>query len=123
MLVAATFGLYVGASWGLAAVDGLSAGALVLTVYIGMIDDRVDWNSVPPGRRGTWLLAYSVIFIPALLVEHLIAFEFVSGDAPALKGKEFGSVNLFALKVLFLTTGSAAYALGNITAKLGAFLR
>ena len=34
MLVAAAFGLLAGASWGLAAVNGLSAGVLVLTAYI-----------------------------------------------------------------------------------------
>ena len=118
MLVAVAFGLFAGASWGLAAVNGLSAGTLVCTIYIGMNDDRVDWNSVPPGRRGTWKLAYSVILVPALFLEYLTGFGFGNVDPPLLNGMEFGVVDLLALKALILTTGSAAYALGNITAKL-----
>ena len=118
MLVAVAFGLFAGASWGLAIVNGLSAGALVLTVSIGMNDDRVDWGSVPPGRRGTWNLAYSVILIPAVFLEYLTGFWFDSDGVPLLNGIKFGVVDLIALKALFLTTGFAAYALGNITAKL-----
>ena len=120
VLVAVAIGLLPGTSWGLAAVNGLSAGVLVLTVYVGMIDDRVDWNSGTrrPGRRGTYTLAYCVIFTPGLFVEYFIGFEFVRGGPPVLKGMEFGSLNLYALKMLFLTTGAAAYALGSITAKL-----
>ena len=118
LLVTVAFGLFAGASWGLAAVNGLSAGPLVFTIYIGMNDDRVDWNSVPPGRRGTWKLAYSVIFLPALFLEYLTGFWGDSGGVPLLNGMEFGVVDLLALKALILTTGFAAYALGNITAKL-----
>ena len=54
------------------------------------------------------MLAFFLIFLPVLFVERLIGIEFSSG-------------NVLALKVLFLTTGGAAYALGSIMAKLGAF--
>lgn len=118
VLVATAFGLFAGASWGLAAVNGLSAGVLVFTICIGMNDDRVDWGSVPSGHRGTWKLAYIVILVPTLLLEYLTGFWFDSGDAPLLNGMEFGVVDLIALKALIFTTGFAAYALGNITAKL-----
>ena len=49
VLVAAGFGQFRGTDWGLAAMNGLSAGALALAFSIGMSDGRLQWYGNHPG--------------------------------------------------------------------------
>ena len=56
VLVAAGFGQFRGTDLGLAAMNGLSAGALALAFSVGMSDDRLKWYSNRPGRQGRILI-------------------------------------------------------------------
>ena len=123
VLVTAVFGQFVGASWGLAILAGLPAGALALAGSISLRNGKFDLGSGHqrrPGslrnkkfhlgsghqrRPGVWLLAWLVMSSPAFLVGIVIETE-------------LSPVNEFALKVLMLATGMAAYALGGVMATL-----
>ena len=108
MLVAVALGQLVGSAWGLAVLTGLAAGALALAVSVITRDGRFDClGTMTTERRiGLWILAWIVIFAPASLVEN---FVLPNPDSPD---------NELALKVLLLTSGLAAYALGGIMATL-----
>ena len=105
VLVAAGLGQLTGAAWGLAVLNGLAAGALVLALSIVVRDGRFDMMD-NRRRRGVWLLAYVVMITPVLFVDDAIGIE-LSDRA-----------NLFALSVLFALTGFASYLLGGIMATL-----
>ena len=62
-LVAAAFGQLAGASWGLAVMNGLAAGALALAVSIVLRDGRFDFMNTRR-RVGVWLLSWIVIATP-----------------------------------------------------------
>ena len=103
-LVAAGFGQLAGASWGLAALNGLAAGALALAVAIVLRDGRFDFMNTRR-RRGLWVFAWIVIATPWFLVDDVIELQ-------------LSRVDEAALTLLFGLTGFAAYALGAITATL-----
>ena len=103
-LVAAGFGQLMGASWGLAVLNGLAAGALALALSIVLRDGRFDFGNTRR-RPGVWVLAWIVIATPWFLVDNFIE--------PGLS-----RTDEFALTLLFGLTGFAAYALGAITATL-----
>ena len=123
VLVAASFGLLDGADWGLAAMNGLSAGAAALAFSIGMSDDRLKWYSNRPGRQGVWILAYTVMLIPAFFVERFIEVDrFIEGEK-FFEMREFidmarAYANGFAVGMLIMITAFATYGLGFINAKL-----
>lgn len=103
VLVTTAVGLLIGVSWGLAILTGLSAGALAFAISIGMRDGRFDCM----GRRtmGVWMLAWTVMSTPAFLVGNFFEVRLNREDD-------------LVLKLLFLSTGMAAYALGGIIATL-----
>ena len=121
VLVTAVFGQFVGASWGLAILAGLPAGALALAGSISLRNGKFDLGAGHqrrPGslrnkkfhlgsgqqrRPGVGLLAWLVMLSPTfgIVIE-----------------TELSPVNEFAFKVLILATGMAAYALGGVMATL-----
>ena len=123
VLVTAVFGQFVGASWGLAILAGLPAGALALAGSISLRNGKFDLGAGHlrrPGslrnrkfdlgsghqrRPGVYFLAWFVMSSPAFLVGIVIETE-------------LSPVNEFAFKVLMLTTGMAAYAMGGVMATL-----
>ena len=123
VLVAAGFGQFRGTDWGLAAMNGLSAGALALAFSIGMSDGRLQWYGNHPGRQGVWMLAYIVIGISAAFVRGFIEVDrFIEGkkffDMYKFIDMARAYANYFAVEMLLLITGFAAYGLGFINAKL-----
>ena len=105
VLVTAVFGQFVGASWGLAILAGLPAGALALAGSIILRNGNFDLGSGYQRRPGVWLLAWLVMSLPASLVGIVIETE-------------LSPVNEFTFKVLMLATGMAVYALGGVMATL-----
>ena len=103
-VVAAGFGQLAGASWGLAALNGLAAGALALSLSIVLRDGRFDMMNTRR-RHGVWLLAWTVIAVPWLFADNFIE--------PTLS-----RIDEFALTLLVGLTGFAAFALGAIAATL-----
>ena len=103
VLVTAVFGQFVGASWGLAILAGLPAGALALAGSIIVRNGNFDLGAGYQRRPGVWLLAWLVMLSPTfgIVIE-----------------TELSPVNEFAFKVLILATGMAAYALGGVMATL-----
>ena len=102
VLVATAAGLLIGVSWGLAILTGLPAGALALAN--SGCDGRFDfWSN--KRRLGVWMLAWIVMSAPAFMVGNFFEIELNREDD-------------LVLKVLFLTTGLAAYVLGGIMATL-----
>ena len=103
VLVTAVFGQFVGASWGLAILAGLPAGALALAGSISLRNGKFDLGAGHQRRPGVWLLAWLVMLSPTfgIVIE-----------------TELSPVNEFAFKVLILATGMAAYALGGVMATL-----
>lgn len=123
VLVAAGFGQFYGTDWGLAAMNGLSAGALALAVSISMSDDRLEWYSNRPGRQGVGMLAFIVMMIPLTFVREFIAVDRFIEEEKLVEMYGFidtarASANAFAVSMLILTTGFATYGLGCIKAKL-----
>lgn len=123
VLVAAGLGLLFGTDWGLAAMNGLSAGALALAFSIGTSDDRLKWYRNRPGRQGVWMLACIVLGISSLFVREFIEVDrFIEGEKLF---EMYGFIDMarayangFAVEVLILITGMATYCLGCIRAKL-----
>ena len=107
VLVAVANGQLIGVSWGLAILTGLSAGALAFAVSICMRDGRFDnlGAATTRRRRGVWVLAWIVMSVPAFLVGDFFEIRLNRDDD-------------LVLKVLLLSTGLAAYALGGIMATL-----
>ena len=103
-LVAAAFGQLAGASWGLAVMNGLAAGALALAVSIVLRDGRFDFMNTRR-RVGVWLLSWIVIATPWFFVDDIVELQLSRADEAALT-------------LLFGLTGFAAYTLGAITATL-----
>lgn len=123
VLVAAGLGLRRGADWGLAALNGLSAGAAVLAFSIGMSDDRLKWYGNRRKRQGVGILAFIVTMIPSVFVRELIAVDRFIEEEKLFEMYGFidtarASANGFAVSMLILITGFAAYDLGCINAKL-----
>ena len=93
VLVTAVFGQFFGASWGLAILAGLPAGALALAGSISLRNGKFDLGAGQKQKRrpGVWLLAWLVMSSPAFLVGIVIETE-------------LSPVNEFVFKVLMLTT-------------------
>ena len=72
VIVAVGLGVLGGSDWGLAAMNGLSAGALAMAFSIGMSDDGLKWYGYCPSRQGVWMLAYIVMMIPTFFMGRFI---------------------------------------------------
>ena len=107
VLVSTALGL-IGASWGLAILDGLAAGTLALGGSTSWRDGRFTFGGVTATQRrfGVWMLAWVAIGLPMFLVDDVI-------------GKELPSrADELALNLLVGFTGFSAYVLGGIMATL-----
>ena len=103
-LVAVAVGQLIGAPWMLAGLNGLAAGALALALSTMVADGRFAMMDVRR-RFGVRTLAYAVVMLPAFTGGNLMEVELARGEG-------------FALGLLFLLTGFAAYSLGGILATL-----
>ena len=103
-LVAAAVGQLLGAPWMLAGLNGLAAGALALALSTMVADGRFAGMDVRR-RFGVRALAYAVVMLPAFTAGGLMEVELARGEG-------------FALGLLFLLAGFAAYSLGGILATL-----
>lgn len=106
VLVAVAFGGIYGVAWGLAALDGLAAGALALATSICLRDGRFGglMETGRHGRRDVGIVLACAIAAPAIFVEDALGLELLDRGAG------------FALSLLFACTGSAACALSGIMA-------
>ena len=123
VLVAAGLGLFFGTDWGLAAMNGLSAGALALAFSIGASDDRLKWYGNRRGRQVVGVLAWIVMMIPSICVREFIAVDRFIEEGKLFEMYKFidtarAFANGFAVTMLILITGFATYGLGFINAKL-----
>ena len=103
-LVAATVGPLIGASWGLAVLNGLAAGASALMLSIVVGDGRFGIMSVRR-RPGIHTLAHSVMYLPAFLATNVIEVELSRAEE-------------LALSMLLLLTAFASYVFGGVLATL-----
>ena len=103
-LVAAAVGQLLGAPWMLAGLNGLAAGALALALSTMVADGRFAVMDVRR-RFGVRALAYAVVMLPAFTAGDLMEVELARGEG-------------FALGLLFLLAGFAAYSIGGILATL-----
>ena len=104
VLVAGALGQLVGAAWGLAILNGLTTGILVLAGAICMRHGKFAFllESAHQRQFGVGILVSIVMVSPMLLVDNAIGTElFNRGDA-------------LALNLLFAVTGITAYTLGGI---------
>ena len=101
-LVAAALGQLLGASWGLATLNGLAAGASALALSIVVGDGRFGMINVRR-RPGVRLLASVVMILPAFLAGGVIGVELARADG-------------FALSTLLLLTAFASHVLGGVLA-------
>lgn len=106
VLVAVAFGQIYGVAWGLAALNGLAAGALALATSICLRDGRFGglMETGRHGRRDVGIVLACTIAAPALFIEDALGIE--------LLDRGYGS----ALSLLFACTGSAACTLSGIIA-------
>ena len=104
VLVASWVGGVRGADAGWAVLNGLAGGIAALALYTCLGDGRFSFLE-QHRRLGVRLLGAAVILPPVLFVDDVI------GNEPS--GADDGSLSL-----LFLLTGTAAYALGGIMATL-----
>ena len=103
-LVAAAIGQVIGASWGLALLNGLAAGASALALSVVVGDGRFGMMNVRR-RPGVRTLAYFVMFLPAFLADNVIEVELARAEG-------------LALSMLLLLTGFASYVFGGVLATL-----
>ena len=113
MLVAIALEQFLGTAWGLASLNGLAAGALVLAVSSGVLGDSWFFDTKGGGwlfatkdnqqRIGLWTLAYAIMIAPPVCVGDYV---------------EFGPANEVAVELLFLLTGFASYTSGCVVATL-----
>ena len=101
-LVAAAIGQVIGASWGLALLNGLAAGASALALSVVVGDGRFGMMNVRR-RPGVRTLAYFVMFLPAFLADNVIEVELARAEG-------------LALSMLLLRTGFASYVFGGVLA-------
>ena len=101
-LLALALGQLLGATWGLATLNGLAAGALALAVSTGLRDGLLDTTD---NQRwpGLWGLAYAVMIAPPVFTHHYI---------------ELRPADEIGLAVLLALTGFATYVLGGVMATL-----
>lgn len=101
-LLAIALGQLLGATWGLATLNGLAAGALALAVSTGLRDGLLDTTD---NQRwpGLWGLAYAVMIAPPVFTHHYI---------------ELRPADEIGLAVLLALTGFAIYVLGGVMATL-----
>ena len=106
VLVAVGYGQFYGVAWGLAALDGLAAGALALATSICLRDGRFAglMETGRHRRRDVGVVLACAIVAPALFIEDALGIE--------LLDRGYGS----ALSLLFACTGSAACTLSGIMA-------
>ena len=112
VVVAAVVGPFLGAAWGLAVLNGLAAGALVLAFSVALRDARfVDLLFRPIGmgklQVGVWALTCTVILFPMFFVD-----DFVDDII------DLGSADKRALTLLFPLTAFAAFTIGGMAASL-----
>lgn len=103
-LVAAALGQLLGASWGLAGLNGLAAGASALALSIVVGDGRFGMMNVRR-RPGVRLLAYLVMILPAFMAGNFMEVELARADG-------------LALSTLLLLTAFASYVFGGVLATL-----
>ena len=103
-LVAAAVGQLLGASWGLAILNGVAAGASALALSIVVGDGRFGMMNVRH-RPGVRLLAYLVMLLPAFTAGNFIEVELARAEG-------------LALSTLLLLTAFASYVFGGVLATL-----
>lgn len=108
LLAWAALGPLVGASRGLAILNGLAAGALALAASLSLRDGRFAFMSAQASQRrlGVWVLAWVAMTSPMFFVRSAIGNEFSD------------RADLLAISLLFGFTGFASYAFGGIMATL-----
>ena len=107
VLVSALLGPLVGASWGLAVLNGLVAGTLALAGCL-LSDGRFAFMGAATTRRhmGVWLLAWLSMSSAMFFVRSAIGDELPS------------AADRLALSLLFGFTGFTSYVFGGIMATL-----
>ena len=104
VLVALALEQLVGTAWGLAILNGLATGALVLAVSSGVLGGGWFFDTTGNQRRpGIWALAYAVMIAPTLFVHNYV---------------ELRPADEVAVSLLFMLTGFASYTIGGIMATL-----
>ncbi len=109
-LVSVLFGPLIGAPWGLAVLNGVALGALVLLVNcaarLGLLrpklrDPATIWRWRP--QQGVFMVACAFLWVPGLLVQFAVEFDLASEAA---------------LTSLFFATGFGASLSGAVGATL-----
>ena len=109
-LVAVLFGPLIGAPWGLAVLNGVAIGALILLVNcaarLGLFRPKLRdpatmlrWRP----RQGVLMVGWVFLWVPALFVQYAVEFDLASEAA---------------LTSLFFATGFGAYLTGAVGEKL-----
>ena len=94
-------GHLLGATRGLAALNGLVAGVLAVALSTGLRDGLLDTTDNHRRRPGIWTLTYAVMMAPTVFAHHYV---------------ELRPANEFGLAVLFTLTGFSGYVLGSVMA-------
>ena len=105
-LVGGVLGWFVGAAWGLVALNSLAVGALALAGSICMRDGRFAFLMENRRRQGVGILACAAIMAPMSFVDDAIGIELLNRD------------DALALSLLFGFTGWTACTLGGIMVTL-----